>query len=237
MSQSLSVIVPFYNEEDNVKPLFEQVCKSLDKHDFECVFVNDGSTDATGDRLDTLAATDSRLLALHLDGNFGQSAALMAGLRRAKGDLLFTLDGDLQNDPVDIPQMAELLSDHDCVFGVRVNRQDNWVRKVSSRVANTVRNAILHDGISDSGCGIKGFRRECVDHLVCFNGLHRFLAVFLRHAGFSIVECPVTHHPRQFGISKYGVNNRLWRGLYDLIGVRWLVRRYVVYRVKQDDPE
>ncbi len=232
---ALSVIVPFYNEEENVRLLFEQICVALKDHDFECVFVNDGSTDTTGAVMDAIAAEDARLKPLHMDGNFGQSAALSAGMKHSTGELLFTLDGDLQNDPIDIPKMAELLSEYDCVCGVRAQRNDNFIRRASSRIANRVRNAVLHDGISDSGCGTKGFRRECVEHLVCFNGLHRFLAVFIRHAGFSIVEMDVTHHHRQYGVSKYGVNNRLWRGLFDLVGVSWLRRRQVVYRVKKND--
>ena len=234
---ALSVIVPFYNEEGNVRLLFEQVCAALADHDFECVFVNDGSTDSTGEVLDQLASEDLRLKVLHMVSNVGQSASVHAGFTHSTGELLFTLDGDLQNDPIDIPKMIPLLEEYDCVCGVRANRNDHWVRKLSSRVANRVRNAILHDGISDSGCGSKGFRRECVENLVCFNGLHRFLAVFIRHAGYSIVEMDVTHHSRQHGISKYGVNNRLWRGLYDLVGVRWLRKRQVVYRVKTSEDQ
>lgn len=234
-SQRLSVIVPFYNEEDNVQPLFEQVCSALEGYDFECVFVNDGSTDTTGEVLDRLAATDSRLKVLHMVENVGQSASLHAGFHHSTGELLFTLDGDLQNDPIDIPKMVTLLAEYDCVCGVRAKRNDHWIRRVSSRVANRVRNAVLRDGISDSGCASKGFRRECIENLVCFNGLHRFLAVFIRHAGFSIVEMDVIHHHRQHGISKYGVNNRLWRGLHDLVGVRWLRKRQVIYRIKQSE--
>ena len=217
MSKIASVVVPFYNEEDNIDPLIEKiegVFATLPDYDYECLLVNDGSTD-----------------------NFGQSAALVAGMRRARGEVILTLDGDLQNDPTDFPRFLELLESHDCVCGYRANRNDHWIRLFSSQVANTVRNAILHDGIRDSGCGIKGFRRECVRDLVAFNGLHRFLAVFLRAQGFGIVECPVTHHPRHAGISKYGINNRLWRGLYDLVGVAWLRKRQVFYRVRPENEE
>ena len=171
------------------------------------------------------------MLPLHLAKNSGQSAALHAGLTRGSGDYLLTLDGDLQNDPADFPEFLRLLEDYDCVCGVRVNRQDTWVRKASSRVANRVRNWVLNDGIQDTGCGAKGFRRVCIQHFVPFNGLHRFFAVFIRNAGLSIVETPVNHHPRHAGVSKYGINNRLWRGIYDLLGVTWLRRRYVAYAV------
>jgi dolichol-phosphate mannosyltransferase len=167
--------------------------------------------------------------------NSGQSAALVAGMQRAKGDFVFILDGDLQNDPCDIPKMADLLADHDCVFGYRGKRQDTWVKKKASKIANAVRQSLLQDGVRDAGCGSKGFRRHCVKHIISFNGQHRFFAVMMQVAGMSIVECEVTHHSRQFGESKYGISNRLWRGIYDLFGVRWLKRRYVPIAVEGED--
>lgn len=237
MKPLVSVVVPFYNEEDNVEPLVAKitaVLESLDQYAWEAVLVDDGSADDTALRIDDLAANDNRVVPLHFTRNFGQSAALIAGMRHARGEYILTLDGDLQNDPVDFPRFLELLEDYDCVCGYRANRHDTWIRKLSSRVANAVRNAVLHDGIRDSGCGSKGFRRHCVRHLVTFNGIHRFFAVFMRRQGFSIVECPVQHHARHAGISKYGINNRLWRGLYDLIGVAWLGRRLVPFEVRAD---
>ncbi|MBW7863722.1 MAG: glycosyltransferase family 2 protein [Candidatus Hydrogenedentes bacterium] len=233
----VSVVVPCHNEAENAPVLFgriRDVFASLPGHDFECLFVNDGSTDGTREALDALAAAHPEMRPVHLARNFGQSAALLAGMRRTRGEYVLTLDGDLQNDPADFPKFLELLKEHDCVCGYRANRNDSWVRKLSSRVGNTARNAVLHDGIRDSGCGSKGFQRRCVGHLPPFNGMHRFMAVFMRRAGFSIVECPVTHHPRRFGVSKYGINNRLWRGLYDLIGVAWLRKRLVVPEVEGD---
>ena len=234
MPPLVSVVVPFYNEEQNVAPLFERVAAvfaEIPGYTLECVFVNDGSTDATARELESLVRRDARVRPIHLVRNSGQSAALIAGMRAAQGEYILTLDGDLQNDPVDFPRFLELLQSHDCVCGVRAKRRDSWMRRVSSRVANRVRNAILHDGIQDSGCGAKGFRRECVQHFIPFNGQHRFFAVMVRAAGLSIVECPVSHHARQFGVSKYGLHNRLWRGIYDLFGVAWLRRRYVPYAV------
>ncbi len=231
MDPRISVIVPFYNEESNVLPLAAEiraVFERLDDHSFECIFVNDGSSDGTRRALDALAERDPRIRPIHLRQNSGQSAAIITGLRRARGAFLFTLDGDLQNDPADIPAMLERLDTHDCVCGYRANRRDTWVRRLSSKVANAVRNAILHDGIRDAGCGSKGFRRHCVHHLMPFNGSHRFIAAQLRAAGMSIAEYPVNHRPREHGQSKYGINNRLWRGIYDLIGVGWLTRRYVI---------
>lgn len=234
MTKLVSIVAPFYNEEENVRPTWERVVramKPLNEFRFEGVFVDDGSTDGTARALDDLAARDSRLRAVHFVANRGQSAALIAGMRAAGGEYILTIDGDLQNDPDDFPAFLELLAQCDCVCGVRVNRQDTWARKVSSRVANRVRNAILRDGIRDSGCGAKGFRRDCVKHIPCFNGVHRFFAVFVRRAGLSIIECDVRHGPRVYGVSKYGIHNRLWRGIYDLVGVAWLRKRYVAYEI------
>lgn len=238
MKTLVSVVVPFYNEEDNVLPLAEKVAEvfaSLPEYDYECLFVNDGSKDGTRLRLDGLAEQDSRILPLHLVENRGQSAALVAGMRRAQGEYILTLDGDLQNDPCDFPKMLELLKDFDCVCGYRANRQDTWVRKISSKIGNGVRRMILDDGIRDAGCGSKGFRRACVEHIIPFNGVHRYFAVMVRNGGLTLTECPVTHHPRVHGVSKYGIHNRLWRGIYDLIGVGWLRRRYVTFRVEGED--
>lgn len=238
MKRLVSVVVPFYNEEENVPLLAEKIngfFSALADYDHECLFVNDGSTDGTRAALDEIAAVTPRVRALHLTANRGQSAALVAGMRRAKGDYVFILDGDLQNDPRDIPEMLALLKEFDCVCGYRANRQDSWVRRVSSRIANTARALFVPTGTRDAGCGSKGFRRACVPHIVPFNGAHRFLDSLLINAGFSVTECPVTHHPRQHGVSKYGIHNRLWRGIYDLIGVRWLCKRYVTFEVEGED--
>jgi len=236
----VSVVVPFYNEEDNVFPLAEKIAEvfaGLPEYEYECLFVNDGSKDGTRTRLENLAAREPRVRPVHLVENRGQSAALVAGMRRAKGAYILTLDGDLQNDPCDFPKMLELLKDHDCVCGYRANRQDTWVRKISSKIGNGVRRMVLDDGIRDAGCGSKGFRRACVEHIIPFNGVHRYFAVMVRNGGFSLTECPVTHHPRVHGVSKYGIHNRLWRGIYDLIGVGWLRRRYVTFRVEGERTE
>lgn len=230
----VSVVVPFFNEEGNVSILareIEAVAGKLPGYDFECIFVNDGSTDGTGAEITRLSLKRSFFRPLHLSENRGQSAALIAGLRQAQGAFILTLDGDLQNDPADFPKILELLQQYDCVCGVRTNRRDTWIRKISGRIANNVRQSVLHDGIRDTGCGTKGFRRACIVHLPPFNGVHRFFAAFVRNAGLSIVECPVNHRPRKHGVSKYGIHNRLWRGLYDLIGVRWLLRRTVSVEV------
>jgi len=231
----VSIVVPFFNEEANVPLLSEQidaVFAGLPGYDYECLFVNDGSTDGTWEQLERLRGSNAHVRPIHLAENRGQSAALVAGMRRARGEYILTLDGDLQNDPADFPKLLDLLRTHDCAFGYRAKRQDNWVRRLSSRAANAAREAVLRDGIRDTGCGTKGFRRHCVGHIVAFNGVHRFLGVMMRSAGMSIGECGVQHHPRRHGVSKYGIHNRLWRGIYDLFGVAWLKRRYVTFTVE-----
>lgn len=238
MNTLVSVVVPFYNEEENVPILAERidaVFRQLPHYDYECLFVNDGSTDATRDRIQKAAAENPRVRPVNLARNFGQSAALIAGMRRARGEFILTLDGDLQNDPCDFPRMLELLQTCDCVCGYRAKRNDSWVRRASSRIANRVRELVLHDGIRDAGCGAKGFRRNCVSHFVPFNGQHRYFAVMVRNAGLAIRECEVTHHPRVHGVSKYGINNRLWRGIYDLVGVGWLRKRIVAPEVEDEN--
>ena len=238
MKTLVSVVVPFYNEEDNVPLLAERVdavFQPLPDYTYEGVYVNDGSSDGTHACLDALAETFPSVRPLHLERNAGQSAALMAGIARARGAYIVTLDGDLQNDPADIPRILELLQDFDCVCGYRAERRDTWVRKVSSYVANAVLNTLLRDGIRDSGCGIKGFHKTCAAQLPVYNGVHRFFAVYVRAAGFSLTECPVAHHPREHGSSKYGIHNRLWRGILDLFGAAWLRRRLVVIRVEGEE--
>ena len=235
MKSLVSVVIPCFNEDENVPRLWQRITDvfaALPEYDYEILFVNDGSSDGTRIALDALAGQDPHVRPLHLVRNMGQSAAVYAGLTRGRGDYFLTLDGDLQNDPADFPRFLELLQQYDFVCGYRANRHDTAIRKLSSKVANRVRNWALHDGIRDSGCGAKGFRRVCVAHFPPFNGLHRFMAVFIRKAGLSLVETPVTHHARQFGVSKYGIGNRLWRGLHDLVGVRWLRKRFVAVEVE-----
>lgn len=226
----VSVVIPCFNEAENIASLAERVrdvFATLDGYRYECLFVDDGSTDHTPAVLSALSLGNPNIRPLRLIRNAGQSAALVAGLQHARGELILTLDGDLQNDPCDFPKFLALLETYDCVCGYRVERNDSWIRRISSRAANAVRNGVLHDGVRDSGCGAKGFRRKCITSILPFNGVHRFLPALLREAGFSIVECPVTHHPRLHGVSKYGIHNRLWRGLYDLVGVAWLRKRAV----------
>ena len=235
----VSVVIPCYNEEENIPVLarqIEEVFERLPEYPYECLFVDDGSTDGTREQLRLLALEKPCVRPLHLVCHMGQSAALVAGMRSARGAYILTLDGDLQNDPSDFPRFLELLQDYDCVCGYRTDRQDTWLRGIVSKAGNAVFGCLLHDGIRDSGCGAKGFRRACVDFIVPFDGAHRFFAVMIRNAGLRIVECPVNHHPRRHGQSKYGFRNRFWRVLFDLAGVAWLRRRVVYPRIEEEKP-
>jgi len=225
----LSVVVPVFNEEDNVQTLAAEIIQSLERAglDGELLFVNDGSRDATAARLDEICRSQPRVRALHLAANFGQSGALYAGLRAARGRAIATLDGDGQNDPADIPRLVERLRQGDVqmVCGRRARRQDSMIRLLSARIANAVRNRVTGDGISDTGCSLKVFTREVAEVMWPFNGMHRFMPALAVMNGFRITELPVAHRPRLHGVSKYGIGNRLWRGLRDLAGIAWLQKR------------
>ena len=224
----VSVVVPVFDEEPNLEPLVREIGAAFDGLDYELLVVDDGSRDASGATLARLAAAEPRLRVLRHDRNYGQSAALVTGFQAARGELLVTLDGDLQNDPADAPRLlAELERGWDVVSGVRRRRQDDWVRRVSSRIANRVRRRVLDDGITDVGCSLKAYRTRVVRRLPPFQGMHRFLPALARMEGARITELPVNHRPRRFGKSKYGIGNRLWRGIADLFGVWWLKRRWV----------
>ena len=225
----LSVVVPVFNEEDNVRPLAEEILLAFERIDGDCelILVDDASTDSTADVLRQTASAVSRPVFHRL--NCGQSAAVASGYRVARGEWVATLDGDGQNDPADIPAMLEraIREGVDCVTGVRAKRRDNFVRKFSSRVANGFRDWVTGDKVSDSGCGIRVVRRTALGEVPVFNGMHRFLPTLLRGQGYQVVEQPVNHRERLRGVSKYGVGNRLWRGIRDCFGVRWYLKRAV----------
>jgi dolichol-phosphate mannosyltransferase len=224
----ISVVVPVFDEEPNLAPLVAEIGAVFAGLDYELLVVDDGSRDGTAATLARLAAAEPRLRALRHDRNYGQSAALATGFAAARGELLVTLDGDLQNDPADAPRLlAELERGFDVVSGVRRRRQDSWVRRVSSRLANGVRRRVLDDGITDVGCSLKAYRTRVLKRLPPFHGMHRFLPALTRMEGARVTEMPVEHRPRRFGKSKYGIGNRLWRGIADLLGVWWLQRRWV----------
>lgn len=238
----VSVIVPIKDERDNIPPLTTQLLKFFSTHEatrrssFEILFVDDGSTDGSGAILDDLAQQNSEVRVVHLDGNYGQTAAFDAGFRESLGELVVTLDGDLQYDPVDIAKLLPLAEEYDLVCGRREARHDSLVRRWSSRLANSIRNAIVHDGIRDTGCSLKVFRRAVVDRIPLFKGMHRFFPALAQMYQFTVVEIPVGHFPRAHGQSKYGIGNRLFSSLYDLFAVRWMQSRCLTYRIKKSPP-
>lgn len=220
-----SVVIPFYNEEQCVRSVLEEVraCQPA----AEIIAVDDGSKDGTWAAICSLP----KVHGLRLTQNRGQSAAMYAGMRAASGDVIVLMDGDGQNDPADIEKLIDWLEQNhlDVVCGQRVKRRDTLSRRIASRSANAIRRSILNDGISDTGCSLKVFRREHVELLVPFNGLHRYLPAIFKHAGLRIAEIPVNHRARTQGVSKYTNWNRALRGVYDLFGVRWLLNRKVIY--------
>lgn len=235
----ISVVVPIKDERDNLAALTDQLIKVLQGRDesktapFEIIYVNDGSTDGSSEVLDRLATEHPAVSVLHFDRNHGQSAGFDAGFKRSKGALVATMDGDLQNDPEDIGTLLPYAKDYDLVCGWRTERHDTVIRKISSRVANAVRSAVTGDRVHDTGCSLKVFRRCVIDRLQLFTGMHRFFPALALMHGFTVTEVPVRHHPRRHGISKYGVGNRLFKGLYDLMAVRWMQTRVLKYQFRK----
>jgi dolichol-phosphate mannosyltransferase len=219
-----SVVVPLYNEADSVAILQEEISLALQGRNYELILVDDGSTDGTIEHIQK----HPNLRVLQFKKNAGQSAALLAGMRAAGGETIVLLDGDLQNDPRDIPRLlAEVERGADLVCGYRVFRKDRVSKRISSRIANAVRSRFVGDGVRDTGCTLKAMRRACVKALVPFKGVHRFIPAFVKSAGFKIVEIPVNHRPRRYGVSKYGLGSRVIRATLDMFGVRWLQSRRV----------
>jgi dolichol-phosphate mannosyltransferase len=234
----LSVVIPVYNEEENLPHLWPELREVLDGLELvsEVVFVDDGSVDASAEVVRGFQEKDERVHLVRLKTNAGETAATDAGLRASRGRWVVTMDADLQNDPHDIPMLLKHLEQWDAVTGWRVNRQagDSWLRRVSSRIANRARNSLSDETIQDSGCTFRAFRRECLGRLVLYRGFHRFIPTLLRVDGYRVLEVPVNHRPRRFGQSKYGVMNRAFTGLVDLLVVRWMKQRRLVYEVVDD---
>ena len=235
----LSVVFPAYNEEENVPVLLGEIAAALEGRGwtYEIIAVDDGSSDGTLEVLRSLRSQFPALRVLAMEENSGQTAALDAAWRAARGRLVVSLDADLQNDPADVPGMIETLERQgvDMVIGVRVNRRDTWTRRIQSRIGNGVRNLITGDHITDTGCSLKLVRREAIERVRLFTGMHRFLPTLVRYAGFEVVETPVNHRPRRFGQSKYGAMNRALRGLIDCFAVRWMRSRVLAYQVHEEE--
>jgi dolichol-phosphate mannosyltransferase len=227
----LSVVVPVFNEEENIPLLQSELATTLAGTDHEIIFVDDGSTDRTVTRIEQSPSV--RLI--RFEENRGQSAAIYAGAQAARGRVVIFIDADLQNDPADIPRMiAQIADGADLVCGYRRKRKDTVTKRLTSRIANFVRSRFTKDGVRDTGCTLKAMRRECVRTLVPFKGMHRFIPALVKGAGYRLVEMPVNHRPRRFGESKYGFGSRAVRATVDMFGVRWLLSRQLNYRVRKD---
>ena len=236
----LSVVIPVHDEQDNVGPLAHDVDAALaGVLEYEVVFVDDASTDVTFARLVELSRHNPRIRVLRHDRRCGQSTALRTGVTHARSSLIATLDGDGQNDPGDIPRLLAALESTDfdvsrtLVAGHRVKRRDTRLVRLSSRVANVVRSSILRDGTPDTGCGLKVFGRSLFLELPYFDHMHRFMPALVRRSGGRVISVPVNHRPRLTGRSHYGVWNRLWAGIVDLVGVMWLTRRAQIVTVTE----
>jgi dolichol-phosphate mannosyltransferase len=229
---NLSVVVPVHNEAENLKPLLEEICNALEGvRDFEVIYVDDGSTDDSYVRLIDLARHIPQLRVLKHRRTYGQSTALLTGIRHARSTIIATLDGDGQNDPRDILSLLNALEtlqkEHTLamVVGYRKKRQDTEWRRISSRIANSVRSKLLGDNTPDTGCGLKVFSKELFLSLPYFDHMHRFLPALAQRAGGRVVSIEVNHRARLAGVSKYGTWNRLWVGIVDILGVMWLQSR------------
>ncbi|HVV02244.1 MAG TPA: glycosyltransferase family 2 protein [Verrucomicrobiae bacterium] len=229
MDPQISVVVPMHNESPNVLPLAEQVFRAFanEAAEIELILVDDGSTDDTWAKILAAQKADARVAPVRHAKAAGQSAALWTGFKNARAPIIATLDGDLQNDPADLPMMVGLLAEADLVCGVRAKRADTFVRRASSKVARKARRAMLGIDFADTGCNLRVFKRSVLETIPGFDGIHRFMPIFAHNTGALVKEVPVRHHPRTMGVSKYGLWNRLGRGIRDLIMVRWFLKRQI----------
>jgi glycosyltransferase involved in cell wall biosynthesis len=225
---ALSLVVPARDEEDCLPALYGRILEVLGSElAWELIVVDDGSRDRTAGVIQELVAKDARVHGRHLSRSCGQTTAIRAGIEIARAPLIATLDADLQNDPADLPALINALGTNDAVVGYRKTRRDDWLRRASSAVANSVRDAVSRDHVRDTGCSLKLFRAEAIRALPLYEGMHRFFPTLLRLHGYRVIEQPVSHRRRLAGSSKYGIRNRAWRALQDLLVVRWMRSRIV----------
>jgi len=231
----ISIVAPVFNEEENLPLLISKLAEVLGPlgKTYEMIFVDDGSTDRSREVLKGMVPTYPQIRILGFKYNCGETAAGAAGLQEARGDIVFTIDADLQNDPQDIPAMLECLKEYDMVTGWRQKREDTWVKRKTSTIANRIRNRLSGESIRDSGCTFRVYRRECLQNLKMYKGMHRFMPTLVKIEGFRVIEIPIAHRARQFGVSKYTTWNRMWSAFADLLAVRWMKSRHIHYEIEE----
>jgi glycosyltransferase involved in cell wall biosynthesis len=231
----ISVVVPVFNEEENLPVLIPTLVEVLNRIGlpYEMIFVDDGSSDGSRRVLKEMVSQYSSLRVIGFKENRGLSAALYAGMKEAEGKKIITMDSDLQNDPAEIPKLLGFLDRYDMATGWRQRREDPWLKRISSKIANAVRNRLSGENIKDSACTFRAFKRECLRDIPKFNGMHRFLSTLVKMEGYQVIEVPVSHHPRKFGKSKYNIRNRMWRSFIDLLAVRWMKSRHITYDIEE----
>ena len=232
----ISVVIPAYNEVESLHPLTVEVLDTMRDigQDFEILFVDDGSGDCTREVMRRLADEYPEVHFIGFRHNCGQTSAMAAGFRHARGNIIVTLDADMQNDPRDIPRLVEKLNEYDVVCGLRRKRNDTLVRRVSSRVANYVRNKLSDEQIVDVGCSLKVYKKECLQNVKLYEGMHRFLPTLFKLEGYRVTEVPVAHRSRELGTSKYNIRNRILKAFLDLLAVRWMKKRYIRYEIEEE---
>jgi dolichol-phosphate mannosyltransferase len=231
----ISIVAPVYNEEENLPILVAQladVLKPLGKS-YEMIFVDDASTDRSRSLLKEMISRYPQIRIVGFKKNCGETAAGAAGLKAARGEVVITIDADLQNDPKDIPMLLDYLKAYDMVTGWRQKRDDSWVKRITSKIANRIRNTLSGETIRDSGCTYRAYKRECLENIKLFKGMHRFMPTLVKMEGFRVIEVPIAHHPRRFGVSKYTTWNRMWRAFVDLLAVRWMKSRHIRYEIEE----
>jgi len=231
----LSLVIPAYNEQENIPVLLERVGAALAQagKSFEVLIVDDGSTDSTPKLLEEGMQKYPWLRVLRMAKNGGQSAAFEAGFKAARGEVIATIDADLQNDPEEIPRLLPMLDGCDMVTGWRKDRHDTGFRRMQTKIANRIRNWLSDETIQDSASSLKLYKRHCVEGLKLFNGMHRFFPTLVKMRGYTVLETPVKHSQRYAGTAKYGLRNRAWRAFIDLLAVRWMKKRYLKYEVNE----
>jgi glycosyltransferase involved in cell wall biosynthesis len=233
----ISIVVPIYNERENLVLLDQEITKSIKplNKSYEVILVDDGSMDGSSELIRALQEKNSAIRLIRFGHNHGQTAAFAAGFNKARGDIIVTMDADLQNSPSDIPLLLTAIKDYDVVCGWRHKRNDPWIKKISSKVANSVRNSLSDESIADTGCSLKAFRRECFKDIKLYNGMHRFFPTLMKMEGFSVTQVKVGHYPRIHGHSKYNIRNRLFASFKDLLAIRWMKKRQINYDIIEED--